>query len=157
MANKIVGKYYLKNTAAGSYADVTTLFNGVNILSVEGINARGKALNVYVEQWVTGETDFTIASENGVIARANVDISVTFVVSPRYASSAIDPQTVYDSFVNYMTNSDVWIKTMYENKSVHCVAVDKFEPQKVKLQRGNNSYIFGKITLKTLSKPTTNT
>lgn len=155
MANKIVGKYLLKNTSAGSYADVTTLFNGVNILAVDGTDAKGKALNVYVEQWVTGETDFTIASENGVIARENVDISVTFIVSPRYASSAIDPQTVYDSFVNYMTNTDVWIKTMYTGKEVHCVATEKFEPQKVKLKRGNNSYIFGKITLKALSNQTT--
>ena len=155
MANKISGKYYLKNTAAGNYADVTTLYDGVNILSVEGINARGKALNIYVEQWVTGETDFTIAATNGVIVRENIDISVVFVVSQRYASTTIDVQTVYDSFVDYMTNSDIWIKTLYENKTVHCVAIDKFEPQNVKLKRGNNSYIFGKITMKALSKPTT--
>lgn len=155
MANKIVGKYFLKNTASGSYADVTTLFNGVNILSVDGTNARGKALNVYVEQWITGETDFTIAATDGVIVRENVDISVVFAISQRYASSTIDVQTVYDSFIDYMMNTDVWIKTMYTGKEVHCVATEKFEPQKVKLKRGNNSYVFGKITLKALSNQTT--
>lgn len=155
MANKIVGKYFVKNTAEGSYADVTTLFNGVNVLAIEGMNAKGRALNVYVEQWITGGTDFTIAASDGIIVRENVDISVTFVVSPRYATSTIDPQVVYDSFVDYMTNTDVWVKTTYVKKEVHCVVSDKFEPQKVKLNRGNNSYIFGKITLKTLSKPTT--
>ena len=157
MAKKNSGKYYLKNTAAGSYADVTTLYDGVNILSVEGFNARGKSLNVYIEQWITGGTDFMITSNNGVIVRENVDISVVFAVGQRYASTTIDTQTVYDNFVNYMTNTDVWIKSTYVGKQVHCVATDKFEPEKVKLKRGNDSYILGKITLKTLEKPTTTT
>ena len=154
MAKKITNKYFVKNTANGSFADVTTLFDGVNILSVEGFDSRGKALNVYVEQWIDGGTDFMITSNSGQIVRENVTLKVVFVVGKRYASTTINTQTVYDNFVNYMTNTDVWIKSMYVGKHVHCVAIDKVEPKTVKLKRGANEYILGEIPLQTLGAPT---
>ena len=154
MAKKITNKYFVKNTANGSFVDVTTLFDGVNILAVEGFDAKGKALNVYIEQWIDGGTDFMITSNNGQIVRENVSIKVVFVVGQRYANSTIDTQTVYDSFVDYMTNTDVWIKSMYFGKQVHCVAIDKVEPKTVKLKRGANEYILGEIPLQTLGAPT---
>ena len=154
MAKKITNKYLVKNTANSSFADVTTLFDGVNILAVEGFDSRGKALNVYIEQWVTGDTDFMITSNSGQIVRENVSIKVVFVVGQRYANSTINTQTVYDSFVDYMTNTDVWIKSMYFGKQVHCVAIDKVEPKTVKLKRGANEYILGEIPLQTLGAPT---
>ena len=155
MAKKITNKYFVKNTANGSFVDVTTLFDGVDILAVEGFDAKGKALNVYIEQWIDGGTDFMITSNNGQIVRENVDIKVVFVVGQRYANATIDTQTVYDSFVEYMTNTDVWIKSAYVGKQVHCVSIDKFEPKTIKLHRGGNSYILGEIQLNTLEPPTT--
>ena len=155
MAKKITNKYFVKNTANGSFVDVTTLFDGVDILAVEGFDAKGKALNVYIEQWIDGGTDFMITSNNGHIVRENVSIKVVFVVGQRYANATIDTQSVYDSFVDYMTNTDVWIKSAYVGKQVHCVSIDKFEPKTVKLHRGGNSYILGEIQLNTLEPPTT--
>lgn len=155
MAKKITNKYFVKNTTNGSFTDVTTLFDGVNILAVEGFDARGKALNVYVEQWIDGGTDFMITSNNGQIVRENVDIKVVFVVGQRYANSTINTQTVYDSFVDYMTNTDVWIKSTYVGKQVHCVATDKIEPKTIKLHRGSDSYILGEIQLNTLESSST--
>ena len=155
MAKKITNKYFVKNTTNGSFIDVTTLFDGVNILAVEGFDARGKALNVYVEQWIDGGTDFMITSNNGQIVRENVDIKVVFVVGQRYANSTINTQTVYDSFVDYMTNTDVWIKSTYVGKQVHCVATDKIEPKTIKLHRGSDSYILGEIQLNTLESSST--
>lgn len=155
MAKKITNRYFVKNTASGSFVDVTTLFDGVNILAVEGLDVRGKALNVYVEQWITGGTDFMITSNNGQIVRENVDIKVVFIVGQRYANATIDTQTIYDSFVDYMANTDVWIKSSYVNKQVHCVAVDEIEPKTIKLHRGGNAYILGEIQLHCLEKPST--
>ena len=154
MAKKITNKYFVKNTANGSFADVTTLFDGVNILSVEGFDAKGKSLNVYYEQWIDGETDFMITSNNGQIVRENVSIKVVFVVGQRYANAAIDTQSVYDAFVDYMTNTDVWIKSSYVGKQVHCVCIEKVEPKSIKLHRGDNTYILGEIQLSTLGSPT---
>ena len=155
MAKKITNKYFIKNSASGSFVDVTTLFDGVDILAIEGLDAKGKALNVYVEQWITGGTDFMITSNNGQIVRENVDMKVVFIVGQRYASTTIDTQTVYDSFIDYMTNTDVWVKSSYVGKQVHCVCTDKVEPKSVKLHRGDNTYILGEITLKCLETPTT--
>ena len=153
MAKKITNKYFVKNSANDSFADVTTLFDGVSVLAVEGLDAKGKALNVYVEQWITGGTDFMISSDDGLIVRENTDITIIFIVGQRYANETIDTQTVYDSFVDYMTNTDVWIKSSYVGKQVHCVCIDNVEPTAVKLHRGDNTYILGKIQLKTLETP----
>lgn len=154
MAKQIKNKYFVKNTINGNFTDVTNLFQGVNILAVEGFNARGKSINTYVEQWVTGGTDFMITSNNGQIVRENVDIKVVFIVGQRYANETIDTQEVYDSFVDYMTNTDVWIKSSYVGKQVHCACIDKVEPKTIKLHRGGNSYILGEIQLNTLETPT---
>ena len=155
MAKKISNKYFIKNSANGSFTDVTTLFDGVNVLAVEGLDSRGKALNVYIEQWITGGTDFMITSNNGQIVRENVGIKVVFIVGQRYANATIDTQTVYDSFVDYMTNTDVWVKSSYVGKQVHCVCIDKVEPKTIKLHRGGNTYILGEIQLQALGAPTT--
>ena len=153
MAKKITNKYFVKNSANGSFADATTLFDGVNILAVEGLDSRGKALNVYIEQWITGDTDFMITSNNGQIVRENVDIKVVFIVGQRYANETIDTQAVYDSFMDYMTNTDVWVRSSYVGKQVHCVATDKVEPKTIKLHRGGNTYILGEIQLHCIEYP----
>lgn len=158
MANELKNKYYTKNSSSGSYQDFATKFNGLRVLAVSGLDSKGKALNVYAAQWMDSQTeDFMITTNNGVIVRENVDINVVFAISRRYASSAIDEQTVFDSFIDYMTNTDVWVASKYVGKQVHCVASDKFEPKKLSLKRGNSSYILGEITLHTLAKPTSYT
>ena len=154
MAKKNTNKYFIKNSESGSFVDVTTLFDGVSILAIEGLDAKGRSLNVYHEQWIDGGTDFMITSNNGQIVRENVDIKVAFIVGQRYANETIDTQEVYDSFVDYMTNTDIWIKSSYVGKQVHCVCIDKVEPKTIKLHRGGNSYILGEIQLKTLETPT---
>jgi hypothetical protein len=94
-----------------------------------------------------------ITSNNGQIVRENVDIKVVFIVGRRYANATIDTQNVYDSFVDYMTNTDVWVKSSYVGKQVHCVCIDKVEPKTIKLHRGGNTYILGEIQLKCLETP----
>lgn len=158
MANELKNKYYTKNSAGGTYQDFAARFNGLRVLAVSGLDSKGKALNVYAAQWLDSQTeDFMITTNGGVIVRENVDIKVVFAVSRRYASSVIDEQSVYDTFIDYMTNTDVWVASTYVGKQVHCVASDKFEPKTLKLHRGGNSYILGEITLHTLAKPTSYT
>ena len=157
MSKKITGKYYIKKTLAGPYTDVTTAFDGVNILDVTGMTERGKAINVYNEQWLgSNNEDFEITTNNGTIVRENVDITITFVVGRRYATNTanFNEQSVFDSFVDFLTNSDVWIKSLYVGKAVHCVANDKVDPKEIKLHRGTESYILGEIQLHCLEKPT---
>ena len=149
------GKYYVKNSASGTFQDVSTKFDGVHVLSVENIGSKGKAINVYMQQWMSGETDFMITGSTGKIIRENVDIKLVFICGDRYASSlTFDAETAKDEFVDFMTETDVWIRSTYYGKDVHCVCVDKVEPKTVKLKRGNNTYILGEITLKCLEKPT---
>lgn len=161
MANKSSGRYYAKNTESGTFADITALYDGVAVLKIDGFNAKGKPVNIYSEQWVNNQTeDFMITtldgSNNPVVIRENTDIEITFIVMQKYASSAINVLTQHDAFVNYMTNSDVWIKSAYMgNKYVHCVCLKEYKPTVQKLDRGSNSYMMGTITLHCLSAPAT--
>lgn len=158
--SELIGKYFVKNTENGTWNDVTTLFNGLRVLKVDGFLTKGKPVNIYTAQWVDSqEEDFLIADEeNGtpIVVRENTDIAVTFIVRQKYATSSIDAMSVHDAFINYMTGSDVWIKSAYVwNKYVHCVCLQEYKPTIYKLQRGSNSWIMGTITLHALDAPTT--
>ena len=161
MANKSSGRYYAKNTGSGTFADITTLFDGVAVLKVDGFNAKGKPVNVYTAQWVNNQSeDFLITTldcnNNPIVIRENTDIEITFIVKQKYASSTIDVLTQHDGFVNYMTNSDVWIKSSYMgNKYAHCVCLKEYKPTTQKLGRGSDSYMMGTITLHCIDAPTT--
>lgn len=151
--------YYVKNTASGTFQNIETLFDGVAILKMDGFLAKGKPVNIFTQQWIDSQQeDFmitTVVNNSPVVIRENVDIEITFIVKQKYASSTINVQTVHDNFINYMTNSDVWIKSGYVgNKYVHCVCLKDYKPTTIKLQRDTDkSYIIGTITLHTLDAP----
>lgn len=144
--------YYVKKKESDSYSEISSTFAGIKVLSIKGFTDNGKAINVYNEQWIdSNDEDFAIVGDNGII-RENTDIELTFICSPRYSNSVIDTNTAHDTFVSYMTNGDVYIKSLYENKEVHCVSLGEYKPTDKKLNRGNNSYIIGTITFHKLEK-----
>lgn len=158
--NNSANRYFVKNTSNGTFADITTLFDGVAVLKLDGMLAKGKPVNIYTAQWIDSQQeDFMITTLNGsgnpVVIRENVDLELTFIVRQKYATRTINVQFVHDSFVNYMTGSDVWLRSAYlGNKYVHCVCLKEYKPTTVKLDRGNDSYIIGTITFHTLDAPT---
>lgn len=164
--------YYAKNISGGTFQDISTLFNGVQTLKMDGFLAKGKPVNIYTAQWVNSQQeDFLITTvrevnnvEVPVVIRENVDIEITFIVRKKYATfltpeaaAAWDCQSVHDAFVAYMTDGDIWIKSGYMgNKQAHCVCLKEYKPTTVKLHRNDDkSYILGTITLHTLDTPTT--
>lgn len=154
MVNSSIGKYFVKNVATDTYEDVSVKFDGVSILSLEGMDALGKALNVYLEQWIDGTVDFEIAGDTGKIVREKTDIKVTYICGNRYTDTVgFDAEVANNAFRAFMTETDIWIRSLYYDKQVHCVCIDKSEPKTVKLKRGANSFIIGEITLKCLETP----
>lgn len=156
--------YYVKNTESGTFSNIETMFNGLRILKMDGFLAKGKPVNIYTAQWIYNQgEDFMITKEDdssdttATVIRENVDIEITFIVRQKYASgSTIDVLSVHDSFISYMTGTDVWIKSGYiSNKYVHCVCLKEYKPTIVKLQRGDKSWAMGTLTLHTLDAPQT--
>lgn len=153
-------RFFVKNTQSGTFQDITTMFDGVAVLKLDGMLAKGEPVNVYTAQWIDSQQeDFMITTlddnDNPVVIRKNVDLELTFIVRQKYATGTIDVQTVHDNFVDYITGSDVWLKSSYVgNKYVHCVCLKDYKPTTVKLGRGDNSYIMGTITLHCLDAPT---
>lgn len=158
--NHSSNRFFAKNTESGTFQDITTMFDGVAVLKLDGMLAKGEPVNVYTAQWIDSQQeDFMITTlddnDNPVVIRKNVDLELTFIVRQKYATGTIDVQTVHDNFVNYITGSDVWLKSSYVgNKYVHCVCLKEYKPTTVKLGRGDNSYIMGTITLHCLDAPT---
>jgi len=157
--NHSSNRFFAKNTESGTFQDITTMFDGVAVLKLDGMLAKGEPVNVYTAQWIDSQQeDFMITTldgnDNPVVVRKNVDLELTFIVRQKYATATIDVQTVHDNFVDYITGSDVWLKSSYVgNKYVHCVCLKEYKPTTVKLGRGDNSYIMGTITLHCLDAP----
>ena len=152
-------RFFVKNTQSGTFQDITTMFDGVAVLKLDGMLAKGEPVNVYTAQWIDSQQEnFMITTldgnDNPVVVRKNVDLELTFIVRQKYATATIDVQTVHDNFVDYITGSDIWLKSSYVgNKYVHCVCLKEYKPTTVKLGRGDNSYIMGTITLHCLDAP----
>ena len=152
-------RFFVKNTQSGTFQDITTMFDGVAVLKLDGMLAKGEPINIFTQQWLSNQKeDFLITTldgnDNPVVVRKNVDLELTFIVRQKYATGTIDVQTVHDNFVDYITGSDVWLKSSYVgNKYVHCVCLKEYKPTTVKLGRGDNSYIMGTITLHCLDAP----
>lgn len=157
MANNLSNKYFVKRQESDSWQDVTTLFDGVKVLSISGFNSEGEAVNVYSEQWVNSqEEDFLVTTkdehDNDVVIRKNVDLEMTFIVGTRYsANKNVDTQTVYDSFKDYICkNGSFYIKSAYVGKYAHVICLKGINPTAQNLHRGQNSYIMATVTLHTL-------
>lgn len=155
------GRYYVKNTENGIFNDIATQFDGVAVLKITGLSNRGKPINIYTAQWINSQQeDFLITNtdenNNPVVIRENTDIELTFIVRKKYATnqSGFDVLGTHNAFVEYMTNSDVWISSTYmQNSYAHCVCLKEYTPTTVNLDRGDNSYMIGTITLHTLDAP----
>ena len=153
MAKDLSGKYYVRKTSSGSWSDVTTRFDGLRFLKVDGFLSQGKPVNIYTAQWIDSQTEDYMVTASSVI-RENADIEITFIVGQKYATNTIDVRAKHNEFITFMTGSDIWIKSAYVGDMVaHCVCLNEYKPTTVKLQRGNASYIIGTLTLHCLAKP----
>lgn len=149
MINELLDSYFIKNSEEGEWNDAAVMFPGLRILTVDGFANRGKAVNVFNEQWIDGqEEDFLISSDNGKVVRENTDLTITFIVHSRYANGTIDVEKTHDDFIEFMTSTDVWVASKYSsNKSAHCVCLNEYKPTVRKLKRGWNSWIMGTLTM----------
>lgn len=150
-------KYYVRKSTSEAWRDVVD-FQGVRVLKVSGFGGLGKAVNIYTAQWVNSQAEDVAvttlnAQQQPVVIRENVNVEITFAVSPRYATGAIDVQTQHDAFVDYMTSSPLYIRSLYANRDVYCVCLESYKPTMQKLHRGFDSYMTGTITLHTLNAP----
>ena len=159
----LTGKYFHGTTKNG-LVDFTTHL-GVRVLAIDGLDEVGDAVNVYTEQWIDSNVEDYMCSKKKTVGntevddvvRKNVDINLTFIVSPRYTTNtSIDIQDEYDKLITALCyEGDIYIKSMYVNKIAHVVCLKSFKPTAVKLHRGRNSYILATIPFHVLEPPET--
>lgn len=157
MSNELKEKYYVKR-GNEEYTDITEKFDGLRILKVDGFFSRGEPVNIYNEQWVNEQSeDFMITTldedQNPKVIYKNTDIKITFIVGNKYATNTIDVGRQHDAFIDYMTNGALYVKSYYANKETYCVCVSNYEPQTIKLQRDDRTYMVGELTLHQLDLP----
>ena len=154
MAQDLGNRYFIKRRFSDTWVDITTLFDGIKVLSITGMNEIGEAQNVFTQQWIDSqEEDYLLAGET--VVRANVDLTMTFIAGTRYSSNgSVDTQTVYNSFVSYICNDgDFYIKSTYTGKSAHVVCLKGIKPTTERLHRGSSSYIIATATLHCINQP----
>ena len=154
MAQDLGNRYFIKRRFSDTWVDITTLFDGIKVLSVTGMNEIGEAQNVFTQQWIDSqEEDYLLAGET--VVRANVDLTMTFIAGTRYSSNgSVDTQTVYNSFVSYICDDgDFYIKSTYTGKSAHVVCLKGIKPTTERLHRGSSSYIIATATLHCINQP----
>lgn len=150
--NTSKGKYYVSKGDAQAQ-DITTMFDGVAILKIDGLLKRGKTVNVYHEQWIDSqEEDYIVGNvdenDNDVIIRENQDLEITFIVSQRYATGTINVLQKHDAFIDYMTNGKVVVQSEYlGGRHVVATCLDEYAPTSIELNRGTDSYIMGTIKM----------
>ena len=160
MSNELTGKYFVRKSTSAAWEDVTTKWAGMKILSIDGLNEQGEAINVFKQQWMDGTEDIVVTEQDGsgndIIRRANVDLKLTFIVSRRYTSTVINEKVVYDSIINYMCKTGAfYIKSVYTGTQANVISLKAVKPTAQKLNRGNNSFILTTIELHCKSEPTT--
>ena len=154
MAQDLGNRYFIKRRFRDTWVDITTLFDGIKVLSITGMNEIGEAQNVFTQQWIDSqEEDYLLAGET--VVRANVDLTMTFIAGTRYSSNgSVDTQMVYNSFVSYICDDgDFYIKSTYTGKSAHVVCLKGIKPTTERLHRGSSSYIIATATLHCLNQP----
>ena len=145
-------KYFIKKSQDELYQDITTLFDGVEILKIEGFLTRGKPLNVYHQQWNNSQDeDYMVCSNDGTVIYENKDITISFIISDKYTYNYIDVAEQHERFINYLTSGDLYIKSRYTNTEVHVACLEEYKPTMIRLQRPQN-YILGTINLHKLGK-----
>lgn len=154
--------YFIKRNASDEFVDITTMFDGVAVLSLDGFNERGDAVNVYHAQWIDSQVeDFMVTTrdqnDNDIIIRNNVDLNLTIAISERYKSTnnAFSEIAVYDAFIDYVCNhGSFYIKSTYANKIAKVVCLNSVKPTTQKLNRGVKGYILVTLVLHTLDSST---
>lgn len=162
MNNELKDKYFVRKTESETWEDIATKFDGVRILTLDGFNEVGEAVNIFTQQWVDSQAeDFMVTKQvnnQDVVIRKNVDLSMTIIVSRRYASTTIDEQGVFNELREYFCNhGDFYIKSLYTNMRAHVVCLSGFKPTTQKLNRGEKSYIIATIPLHCLDMASTTT
>jgi hypothetical protein len=156
----LIGKYF--HSSDGTTWDDFTNKSGVRVLSIDGFGEIGDAVNVYTEQWVDSEIEdymcTTKKTEQGTTidaaVRKNVDINLTFIVSPRYSDNqGVDVQKTYDDMISSLCYGAIYLKSTYANKIAYVVCLKAVKPTAVKLNRGKDSYIMATIPFHCLKPP----
>lgn len=151
LTDTFVSKFGTTSCDAGELTLITTLNDGETITFDKSVEIH--FVESYNEESVTTSTTFTATSNGTLYVVESSNTYVTWYVETSIENDDYDEQKAYDFFVDYMTGTDIWIKTLYYNKVVHCCSTDIIAPDTTKLQRNNDSYIIGKITFHTLEKP----
>ena len=79
MAASTKDKYYVRRTlSSGEWEDLSTKFQGLYILSLDGTNSIGDSVNIFTQQWVDSQQEDNFLAGSEVI-RKNVDLTLTKV------------------------------------------------------------------------------
>lgn len=140
----ITGRYFAKISGTGEFADLTSTFPGLTILSMDYFGKSGKAKNIYTASWVNSqEEDVNIPD---TVYYDNPDINISFIVRDS-TETYVDVLSVHDSFISFIKGNRVTLKSLYSMRMADFVCLEEYAPTSAKLGRAQG-YNFMTGTIK---------
>lgn len=140
-----LNKYFIR-TDTTKYEDISVMFRGVKVLKIDGILARGKAKNIATQEWINSNAlDVYVPAD---VCFESTDIELSFIVSD-FDYPDLDVKLIHDAFIDYMTKSQIWLKSFHVNEENLYICLSEYKPSDAKLSRASGAnYIMGTLTLK---------
>jgi hypothetical protein len=136
--------YYVKS-GSEPYADFTTKWNGLAVLSIENFMGHGEPKGIFMQEWVDSDEADIIIPDKVLFKTAEVNLN--FIVRD-FHDRTVDVILTHENFINYMTSRKVNIKSLYVNMENTFVCLKEYNPTNVVVNRGAGSnYIMGTLTL----------
>lgn len=141
------GIFFVKDLAKsdGSLADLSTKWEGVSFLKVEGLTTKGKPKNIYIQSWTDSDVDDVAIPDK--VYYEHKDITITFVVSDK--EKDIDVSDTHSNVVEYLCSHKLLIQSSISKLKVTCAGnSEDYTPSVIRLGRTKGlNYILGSIKL----------
>ena len=148
------GRYFFSTEEGGEY-DFTTVFAGLEIQSIEGLESVGAPKIIHYQEWVnTGRADVNIPKNdlgNIDVKFETTDDKIAFLISD-FNNHSVDVKSVHNSLKNIMLKNVVRIRSTYSGATNEVVCLGGYEPSAVVVSRpAGTNYIQGVFTMKKLN------
>ena len=122
--------------------DLETRFDGLKYSKCDGLNSKGKRKDVHIEKYADSpEVRVWLGSDGPIREATDITFTFYFIGDSR--------QSVYESFIEYISNGKIHYWDTVRNKEAFMVLADQVKP-KEDVYKGSTPYILSEVKFQNL-------
>lgn len=122
--------------------DLETRFDGLKYSKCDGLNSKGKRKDVHIEKYADSpEVRVWLGSDGPIREATDITFTFYFIGDSR--------QSVYESFIEYISNGKIHYWDTVRNKEAFMVLADQVKP-KEDVYKGSTPYILAEVKFQNL-------